>query len=133
LQPHPAPCEREVRAGGIGAYDARVPLRREHSEAEIEAAVQQLSDPERLDEAQRVVAAAAPALQGILAQALESADWFDSAHRAQVMEATGHEEPIDRADAVQALIAEETRVAMLIGVAVGYELSSVLNENRGED
>ena len=106
-----------------------MPLRREHSEAEIEAAVQQLSEPERLDEAQRVVAAAAPALQGILAQALESADWFDSAHRAQVMEATGHEEPIDRADAVQALIAEETRVAMLIGVAVGYELSTVLNEN----
>jgi hypothetical protein len=49
------------------------------------------------------------------------------------MEATGHEEPIDRADAVQRLIAEETRVAMLIGVAVGYELSNVLNENRGED
>jgi hypothetical protein len=110
-----------------------VPLRREHSEAEIEAAVQQLSEPERLDEAQRVVATAAPALQGILAQALESADWFDSAHRAQVMEATAHEEPIDRADAVQSLIAEETRVAMLIGVAVGYELSYVLNENRGED
>ncbi len=95
--------------------------------------MQQLSEPERLDEAQRVVAAAAPALQGILAQALESAEWFDSAHRAQVMEATGHEEPIDRADAVQGLIGEETRVAMLIGVAVGYELSYVLNENRGED
>jgi hypothetical protein len=110
-----------------------VPLRREHSEAEIAAAVQQLSEPERLDEAQRVVAAAAPALQGILAQALESADWFDSAHRAQVMEATALEAPIDRADAVQSLIAEETRVAMLIGVAVGYELSYVLNENRGED
>ena len=94
--------------------------------------MQQLSEPERLDEAQRVVAAAAPALQRILAQALESADWFDSAHRAQVMEATAHEEPIDRADAVQGLIAEETRVAMLIGVAVGYELSYVLNENRGE-
>ena len=109
-----------------------MPQRSEHTEAEIEAAVQQLSDPHRLEEAQRVVAAAAPALQGILAQALESADWFDSAHRAQVLEATAHEEPIDRADAVQALIAEETRVAMLIGVAVGYELSYVLNENRGE-
>ena len=49
------------------------------------------------------------------------------------MEATGLEEPMERADAVQRLIAEETRVAMLIGVAVGYELSYVLNENRGED
>ena len=80
-----------------------------------------------------MVAAAAPALQGILEQALESAEWFGSAHRAQVMEATGQEDPMERVDAVQRLIAEETRVAMLIGVAVGYELSYVLNENRGED
>jgi hypothetical protein len=111
----------------------RVPQRREYSEAEIEAAVQQLSEPDRLDEAQRVVAAAAPALQGIVEQALESADWFGSAHRAQVLEAAGHEDPTERLDAVQRLIAEETRVSMLIGVAVGYELSYVLNENRGED
>jgi hypothetical protein len=110
-----------------------VPPRREHSEAEIQAAVEQLSEPDRLDEAQRVVAAAAPTLQGILEQALESADWFGSAHRAQVMEATGQEDPMERLQAVQRLIAEETRVAMLIGVAVGYELSYVLNENRGED
>ena len=109
-----------------------MPSRREHTEAEIQAAVQQLSEPDRLAQAQSVVAAAAPALQGILAQALESADWFDAAHRAQVMEATAHEDPMERADAVQGLIAEETRVAMLIGVAVGYELSYVLNENRGE-
>jgi hypothetical protein len=109
-----------------------VPPRREYSEAELEAAVQQLSEPDRLDEAQRVVAAAAPALQGIVEQALESADWFGSAHRAQVLEAAGHEDPTERLDAVQRLIAEETRVAMLIGVAVGYELSNVLNENRGE-
>lgn len=109
-----------------------MPQRREHTEAEIQAAVGQLSEPERLEQAQRVVGVAAPALQGILAQALESADWFDSAHRAKVMEATAPEDPMERADAVGGLIAEETRVAMLIGVAVGYELSYVLNENRGE-
>ena len=94
--------------------------------------MQLLSEPERLDEAQRVVAGAAPALQGILEQALEAADWFGSAHRAQVMEATGHDDPTERLDAVQRLVAEETRLSMLIGVAVGYELSYVLNENRGE-
>src|SRR5215208_4488644 len=64
LQPQPAPWEREVRAGGIATYDARVPQRREYSEAEIQAAVEQLSEPDRLDEAQRAVAVAAPALQG---------------------------------------------------------------------
>jgi hypothetical protein len=110
-----------------------VPDRRAHSEAEIEAAVEVLSDPTRLDEAQRVVAAAAPALQRILEQALESAEWFGSAHLAQVMEATGQEEPQERLDAVQRLIAEETRVSMLVGVAVGYELAHVLNEQQGDD
>ncbi len=110
-----------------------VPARRAHTEAEIDAAVQVLSDPARLEEAQRVIASAAPALQAILEQALDSADWFGSAHRAQVLEATGQEDTIERLEAVQRLIAEETRVSMLIGVAVGYELAHVLNENRGED
>ena len=106
--------------------------RRAHSEAEIEAAVQVLSDPERLEEAQRAIVVAAPALQSILAQALESADWFGSAHRAQVREATEHEDPAARMAAVQGLIEEETRVSMLVGAAVGYELAHVLNENQGE-
>ena len=110
-----------------------MPERRAHTQAEIEAAVEVLSDPARLEEAQRVVATAAPALQSILEQALEAADWFGSAHRAQVMEATGQEDTIERLDAVQRLIAEETRVSMLIGVAVGYELAHVLNENQGDD
>jgi len=109
-----------------------VPDRRAHTEAEIDAAVEALSDPARLEEAQRVVGAAAPSLQAILDQALEAADWFGSAHRAQVMEATGQEDTMERLDAVQRLIAEETRVSMLIGVAVGYELAHVLNENEGE-
>ena len=110
----------------------RVPDRRAHTEAEIKAAVEALSEPGRLEEAQRVVGSVAPALQAILQQALEAADWFGSAHRAQVLEATGQEDTMERLDAVQRLIAEETRVSMLIGVAVGYELAHVLNETQGE-
>jgi len=106
-----------------------VPARRAHTEAEIDAAVQVLSDPARLEEAQRVIAAAAPALQAILEQALEAAEWFGSAHRAQVLEATGLEDTTERLDAVQRLIAEETRVSMLVGAAVGYELAHVLGDN----
>ena len=91
-----------------------------------------LSEPGRLDDAQRVVGSVAPALQAILTQALDAAEWFGSAHRAQVLEATGQEDTMERLDAVQRLIAEETRVSMLIGVAVGYELAHVLNEKQGE-
>jgi hypothetical protein len=107
--------------------------RRAHTEAEIEAAVRVLSDPERLEDAQQVIAVAAPALQGILFQALESAEWFGSAHRAQVREAVDHDDPDARAAAVQSLIEEETRVSMLVGAAVGYELAHVLNDDQGDD
>jgi hypothetical protein len=97
-----------------------------HSDAEIDAAIEALSDPARLDEAQRIVAAKAPQLQRILDQALEAADWFGSAHHAEVLRAAGQADPDERVAAVQMLVAEETRLSMLVGVAVGYELGQML-------
>jgi acyl-CoA reductase-like NAD-dependent aldehyde dehydrogenase len=97
-----------------------------HSDAEIDAAIEALSDPARMEQAQRLVASRAPQLQRILDQALESADWFGSAHQAEVLKAAGRADADERVDAVRALIAEETRVSMLIGVAVGYELAQTL-------
>ncbi len=97
-----------------------------HSDAEIDAAIEALSDPQRLEDAQRLVAAKAPQLQRILDQALEAADWFGSAHQAEVLKATGRPDPDERLAAVRRLIAEETRVSMLVGVAVGYELAQTL-------
>ena len=78
-----------------------MPERRAYTDAEIEAAVEALSDPARLEEAQQRGRAVAPELQRILEQALEAADWFGSAHRAQVLEAAGQEDPKERLDAVQ--------------------------------
>jgi hypothetical protein len=103
--------------------------RREYTDAEVDAAVQVLSDPERLGQAQRVVEASAPALQHILNQALQEENWFDTAHQQQVLEAAGKAEIEERLRAVRLLLAEETRVAMLIGVAVGYELAHELIDN----
>jgi hypothetical protein len=99
-----------------------------HSDAEIDAAIEALSDPARLEEAQQLVAAKAPQLQRILDLALESADWFDSAHQAEVLKAAGKADPDERLTAVRTLIAEETRLSMLIGVAVGYELAQTLTK-----
>ena len=94
----------------------------------MEAAIEALSDPARLEEAQRLVGANAPGIQRILNEALEAADWFGSAHRAAVLEAAGKPSVDDRMTAVRTLIAEETSVSMLIGVAVGYELAHELME-----
>ena len=99
-----------------------------HSDAEIDAAIEALSDPQRLDEAQRIVQAKAPQLQRILDQALEGADWFGSAHQAEVLRAAGTADPDERVAAVQMLVAEETRLSMLVGVAVGYELGQMLTK-----
>jgi hypothetical protein len=102
--------------------------RRAYTEAEVEAAVQALSDPEQLDQAQRIVAANAPTLQRILNVALNEAEWFGSAHHEQVLQAAGKADIEERLRAVQTLIAEEVRVTMMIGAAVGFELAHKLIE-----
>ena len=102
--------------------------RRAYSDAEIDAAVDALSDPERLRRAEREVARRAPQLQRILDLALEDADWFGSAHQSEVLKAAGAADPDERYLAVRRLVEEETRVSMLIGVAVGLELATVLEE-----
>ena len=99
-----------------------------YSDEQVEAAIAVLSDPERLEEAQRMVGANAPGIQRILNEALQTADWFGSAHQAAVLEAAGKPDVDERLVAVRTLIAEETRVSMLIGVAVGYELARQLEQ-----
>jgi hypothetical protein len=48
--------------------------------------------------------------------------WFDTAHEAAVKDAIAIEDPATRLTAVRTLFAEETRLSMLVGVAVGLEL-----------
>ena len=105
----------------------------QYTDAQIEAAVASLSEPGRLEEAQRLVASAAPQLQGILNQALDSADWFGAAHQAEVLKAAGLADPDERMRAVRTLIAEETGLSMLIGVAVGYDLAKALMDPKEGD
>ncbi len=103
-----------------------MPERRAYSDDEIEAAVAKLSEPDRLETAQRVVAHSAAQLQRILDEALEAGEWFGSAHRQAILEAAGAADPDERMARVRALIADETRVSMLVGVAVGLELGHLL-------
>ena len=99
-----------------------------YSDEQIEAAVRALTEPGRLDEAQRLVGSQAPQLQSILNDALSEADWFGSAHDEQVLRAAGVADPDERVASMKALMMEEARVAMLIGVAVGIQLERELTE-----
>jgi hypothetical protein len=96
------------------------------NDADLDAAIAAINDPLRLREAQDLVARAAPALQRVLAAAIAEGGWFDLGHDQAVREAVGEEDPQQRARAVRTLLAEETRLGMLVGVAVGFELSREL-------
>jgi hypothetical protein len=96
------------------------------SDADIDAAITALSDPGRLAAAQDIVTRAAPSLQRVLGSALHEGGWFDTAHEAAVSEALQASDPHDRVVAVRTLLAEEARLTMLVGVAVGFELAREL-------
>jgi hypothetical protein len=103
-----------------------VPDRRFTAE-EVDAAVAALqADPDRFGHAQDVVTHAAPGLQRILGEALQQGGWFGEAHEQQVAKTAGIEDPAERSAAVRTLVAEETRIGMLVGVAVGLELAREL-------
>jgi hypothetical protein len=98
------------------------------TDEQVEAAVRALSDPDRFAGAERRLAALAPQLQRVLAQALREGGWFDEAHRSQVRAAVADPDEADRARRIETLLAEETRMGMLIGVAVGWELARELGD-----
>jgi len=106
---------------------------RQPTDAELEAAVERLSDPERFREAESRVARAAPQLQRILNQALHEGGWFGEAHEAELLKAATTPDQDDRLRAVRTLLAEETRMGMLVGVALGWELALELDQHRQED
>jgi hypothetical protein len=97
-------------------------------EKEFEAAIERLLAPERFSEAERAVAQAAPQLQKVLAAALAEGGWFGEPHEAQALRAATVPDPDQRIIAVRALLAEEARMGMMVGVAVGWALNEEMTE-----
>jgi hypothetical protein len=103
-----------------------------YSAEEVDAAVAALGEPERFAHAQEIVTHAAPGLQRVLNEALDSGGWFGEAHEQQVSKAAMEPDAMERLTLVQTLIAEETRLGMLVGVAVGLELAQELERQRSK-
>ena len=106
----------------------RVPDR-PYTDAELDAAIEQLTDPTRFRDAQDIVMRATPSLQKVRAAAMAEGGWFDSAHEQAMREAANEPELDARLRALRTLLAEETRLGMLVGVAVGFELSRTLDRH----
>jgi hypothetical protein len=99
---------------------------RTYTDDELDAAIAEITDPTRFREAQELVMRAAPQLQRVLAAAIADGGWFDSAHEQAMREAVSEDDPELRLRSMRTLLAEETRLGMLVGVAVGFELCRAL-------
>jgi len=106
-----------------------VPDDRTYTADEVDAAVARLSEPGRLKHAEEVVTHAAPSLQRVLNEALEEGGFFGEAHEGQIVGIIQEPDDVERARRVRTLIAEETRLGMLIGVAVGFALAHELQRD----
>ena len=104
---------------------------RAFTDEEVDRAVEALTDPERFRAAEARVLRVAPQLQRILNDALHSGGWFGEAHESQVRRAASAGGENERMVAVRTLLAEETRMGMLVGVAVGWELARELESASG--
>jgi hypothetical protein len=97
-----------------------------YTDEQIDAAIEAISDPEVFRESERQVAQAAPKLQRILAEALGAGGWFGESHESEVLKAATMPDEQARLSAVRTLLAEETRIGMMVGVAVGWALAERL-------
>ena len=108
---------------------------RPFTDEQIDDALRALTEPDRFREAEARVARIAPQLQHVLYSALDLDGYFGQLREGEVASAVAREELEERRRAVRTLLAEETRLGMLIGVAVGWELARELetgNETEGE-
>jgi hypothetical protein len=102
-------------------------------DARLDAAIERLTDSERFSEAERIVSRAAPQLQRVLATALAEGGWFGESHKAETLKAATVPDPDERIAAVGALLAEEARMAMMVGVTVGWALHGEMDQPQGPE
>jgi hypothetical protein len=119
-----------VGAASRAAYDGTALPDRSYTAAEVDAALAALVEPGRLAHAQDVVVHATPALQRVLAEALAEGGWFGEVHDAEVVRVAKESDEGERISAVATLVAEQTRIGMFVGVAVGFELARELAKNQ---
>ena len=106
---------------------------RRFTDEEVDAALEALGRPERFRRAEALVVRIAPQLQRILGHALGDGGWFGEAHETEVRKAAGAADEDDRSTRIKTLLAEETRMGMLVCVAVGWELARELEMNHEPD
>lgn len=104
-----------------------------NDEQRLEAAIERLAEADRFAEAEVIVARAAPQLQRVLAAALAEGGWFGESHESESLKAATVPDPEERIAAVRTLLAEEARMGMMVGVAVGWALKEEMSEGEAPE
>lgn len=100
--------------------------------ADIEAVIEQLGAGDGFDAVEQRMAEVAPQLTGLLDDALRAGGWFDDGHESQVLRTATMPDADARIAELRNFVIEQTRLGMLVGVAVGWELAERLEARRSE-
>ena len=103
------------------------------TDEQVDAAHKALTEPDRFREAEARVTRLAPQLQHVLYHALDVEGGFAQMRESEVTSSAREEDLDERVRRVRTLLAEETRLGMLIGVAVGWELARELEMKKEEE
>lgn len=106
---------------------------KEHEAAELEAVLEQLAEPHGFDGVEDRMAEIAPQLQKLLDGALSAGGWFDDAHESIVLRTATLPDADQRIAELRNFVLEQTRLGMMVGVAVGWELAERLEARRSDD
>jgi hypothetical protein len=93
------------------------------SERDIEAVIGEIVSESGFDAVEARMAELAPQMQGIVEQALLAGGWFDDAHESMVLKTATLPDADERITDLRNFVLEQTRLAMLVGIAVGWEIS----------
>ncbi|MBJ7348783.1 MAG: hypothetical protein JHC87_09460 [Thermoleophilaceae bacterium] len=97
------------------------------SPKDVDAVLEQLTEPGAFDRAEQLVVRLAPQLQRVLDVALATGGWFDDAHEGAVLKAATAPDADQRIVGVRDLVSQQTRLGMMVGVAIGMELATRLD------
>ena len=113
-------------------YDRNEVPDRAFTDAELDAAVAAIAEPGRLARgAGRGDAHGARRCSTCSRPALQDGGWFEGGHDQAVREAATAEDSGERISRIQTMLADEARLGMLVGVAVGFELAQELSRAPG--
>lgn len=107
-------------------------VQHDYTDEQVIEAVESLADSDSVREAERVIGLAAPQIQRILGEALAAGGWFDESHESEVLRVATVPDQDERLTAVRTLLAEEARIATMIGAAIGWSLARELDKTDTE-